>query len=49
MGRSAWLAVTAGLLAASPTRAGFYNPHKPTSPLLSETGVQALPFDQLRD
>lgn len=44
--------VAAGLILAgwaTAVRAGFYDPHNPTSPLVKDTGVRPLQYDQLRD
>src|SRR5688572_27436000 len=52
MGRR-WLAgvVAGSVLIFAPTRspAGFYDPRQPTSPLVTERGVRALPFELFRD
>ncbi len=48
MGRR-WLAVGLLLWVVSPARAGFYDPRKPTSPLLTESGVRPLHYEQLRN
>jgi hypothetical protein len=44
-----WIA--AGLILAGltgPVRAGFYDPRNPTSPLVTDSGVRPLHYDQLR-
>src|SRR4051794_5513985 len=49
MGRR-WVAV--GLILAGlplPAGAGFYDPNRPASPLVTESGIRRLHYDQLRD
>src|SRR5438105_3283933 len=49
MGRHRILVMAAGLLLAAPLRAGFYDPARPASLLVTPTGVRPLHPDQFRD
>jgi tetratricopeptide (TPR) repeat protein len=47
--RRGWMGVGFLILIPAVCRAGLYDPQQPTSPLVSESGIRALPFDLFRD
>src|SRR5581483_945089 len=47
--RRAGVVVGVLLLAPAVSYAGLYDPHDPTSPLVSDSGVRPLPYDLFRD
>jgi tetratricopeptide (TPR) repeat protein len=49
MDRHRITAISITLLIAVPLRAGFYDPQRPTSPLVTDAGINALHYEQFRD